>query len=103
MHQNLWSPAALKARGGQAAPHRTFWPKFFLYPAVILGALMMVMALRVGLGHALEGRSWQKVNSTLEYPAYSPDHSQKWDKKLSTLAGDNDDDDDGDDDDCPTT
>jgi hypothetical protein len=104
MNQNLWKPAAMKARGGHAMVRRTFWPKFFLYPAVVLGALMMVVALRVGWGHALEGHSWQKPSPTLVYPAFSPDHPQKWNKPLMTLTSDSDDDDDDSDgDDCPTT
>jgi hypothetical protein len=65
---------------------------------------MMVMALRVGFGQALEGCGWQKVSPIPGFASYSPDHSQKWDKPLTTLTGDNDDDDDdGEGDDCPTT
>jgi hypothetical protein len=73
-----------------------------MYPALAMGALMMVMALRVGFGHALEGPAWQKVSPIPVSAVYSPDHPQKWDKPLTTLTGDNDDDDD-DGDDCPTT
>jgi hypothetical protein len=102
MSQNFWKPALMKVRGGQSAPRRTFWPKFILYPALALGALMMVMALGVGFSHALEGPAWQKIGPTSVFVAFSPDHSQKWNKPLTTLTGDNDDDDD-DGDDCPTT
>ena len=104
MNQNLWKTAPMKVRGGQLSPRRSFWPKFFWYPALILGVVMMVMALRVGFGHALEGRGWQKVGPIPVFSAYLPDHPQKWDKPLTTLTGDNDDDDDdGEGEDCPTT
>jgi hypothetical protein len=102
MNQNLWKPAPIRAGGGRWAPCRIFWPKFLWYPALILGALMMVLALRVGASHALEGHGWQKVGPAPGFAAYSADHSPKWDKPLTTLAGDNDDDDDGGDDD-PTS
>jgi hypothetical protein len=92
-----------KGRGGRATPHRTFWPRFILYPALALGAVMMVMALRVGFGHALEGHSCQKISPTLGFAAYSADHSSKWDKPLTMLAEDGDDDDGGDSDDDPTS
>jgi hypothetical protein len=102
MHQNLWKPAPMKARGGQRARRLTFWPRFFWYPAVTLGVLMLVLA--VGLSHALEGQGWQKISPASAFAAYSAAHSPKWDKPLTTLTSDNDDDDDDDNgDDCPTT
>jgi hypothetical protein len=102
MKQNFWKSVLMKDNRGSSVPRRTFWPKFILYPALALGALMMVMALKVGFGPALEGHGWQKSGPAPVFVAFSPDHPQKWDKPLTTLTGDNDDDDD-DGDDCPTT
>jgi hypothetical protein len=103
MHQNLWKPAPIKARGGQSARRRTFWPKFFWYPAVALGVLMMLLALRLGVGHALKGHTWQKISPVSGFTVCAAAHSPKWDRPLTTLTSDNDDDDDDDGDDNPTT
>ena len=106
MHQNLWKPAPTKKKAGQSAYRRTFWPKFFWYPLVTLGILMMLLSLRLGVGHALEGHAWQKVSPAPGFVAYSAADALKWDKPLTTLTNNYDDDaDDGGDegDDCPTT
>ncbi len=95
MTRNLRKPAPIKARGGQAAPRQAFWPKFFWYPALILGALIMTMTLKVGVSPALQGHGWQKVSPAYGFAAYAAAHSPRWDKKLTTLTSDGDDDDDG--------
>ena len=102
MPRNLWKPAPIKTGGGQAARRRTFWPKFFWYPALTLGVLMMVLTLRLGVSQAITGPAWQKVSPAPVLAACAMAHSPQWDTPLTTLAGDNDDDDDGNDDD-PTS
>jgi hypothetical protein len=101
MNQNLWKSATRKGRRGQ--PRLIFLPKFFRYPAVALGVLMMLLALKVGVGHAMGGPAWQKVAPISGFAAYATPHSPKWDKSLTTLTSDNDDDDDDDGDDCTVT
>jgi hypothetical protein len=104
MHQYLRKFAPIKARGGQGGPRRACWPKFFWYPVIALGVLMMVLTLRLGVGHALERHAWQKVSPAAGFAVYAAAHSPKWDKPLLTLTSDSDDDDGDDDgDDCPTT
>jgi hypothetical protein len=98
MHQNLWKPAPIKARRGQAA----FWPKFFRYPVVALGVLMMLLTLRLGVSHALAGHGRQKIGPTPAFAVYSAALYPKWDTPFKTLTSDDDDDDDGGDDD-PTS
>jgi|WetSurMetagenome_2_1015567.scaffolds.fasta_scaffold105271_2 hypothetical protein len=94
----------IKTKGGQGARRRTFWPKFLWYPVVTLGVLMMLLTLRLGAGHALEGPAWQKVSPATGVPVYAAAHSPQGDKPLATLTSDSDDDDGDDDgDDCPTT
>jgi hypothetical protein len=104
MHQNSWKPAMIKEEGGQAAPRWTFWSKFFWYPAVTLGILMMLLTLRLNVSHALEKRAWQKASPATEVTVYAAAHASKWDRPLTTLTSDDDDGDDDDNgDDCPTT
>jgi hypothetical protein len=103
MHQNLWKPAMIKTKRGQSAKRRTFRPKFFRYPVVILGVLMMLLTLRLGVGHALEGHAWQKVSPASGVALGAAAHVPKWDKPLTTLTSDDGDDDDDGGDDCPTT
>jgi hypothetical protein len=94
----------MQRRGGHGGLRRTCWPKFFWYPLVTLGVLMMLLTLRLGVGHALEGHTWQKVSPSPGFALNSAAHSPKWDKPLLTLTSDSDDDDGDDDgDDCPTT
>jgi hypothetical protein len=97
MEQKPWKPATMNTKGDRSGRPRTSWPGFILYPAMVLGALITVMAIRVASGLALEGQGWQKVSLNPAVAAYSPDHPQTWDKPLTTLAGDNDDDNSDDD------
>jgi len=104
MPRNLGKPAPIKAEGDQSARRRSLRPKILWYPVVALGVLMMILALRLGVGHALDGHGWQKVGPTHGFAVYSSAPAPKWDKTLATLTSDSDDDDGDDDgDDCPTT
>jgi hypothetical protein len=97
MNRQLWKPAAMKAKEARSGRFQTSRPRFILYPAVVLGALITVTAIRVAPGLALEGHGWQKVSLNPVVAAYSPDHPQTWDKPLTTLADDGDDDNSDDD------
>jgi len=103
MHQNLWKPAMINKKADQTGPRRTFRPKFFWYTAVALGILMIVLTLRLGVGHALEGHAGQKVSPAAGVAVYAAAPALTWDKTLRTLASESDDDDGDDGDDCPTT
>jgi hypothetical protein len=96
MDQKLFKFTLRKERGGPSTPRRTLRSRF-LFPALVLGIMIMIMALRLGISQARDGHVWQKVGPTPALETYAPDHSPKWQKTLMILSGDNDDDDDGDD------
>ena len=76
---------------------RTLRPWCWLFPALVLGALLLVTALSAERSYALGECAWHKLTPKTLVDTYSPDQVYKGEKPLSRLGGDDDDDDDDDD------
>jgi len=76
---------------------RALGPRCWLYPVLVLAALVLLAALGPRRGYALGGRAGPNLTSKPVMDLYSPGLVCQGEKPLGRLGDDDDDDDDGDD------
>ncbi len=73
---------------------RTVRPRHWLYPVLVLAALVLLAALGSHRGYALGGCAWHRFTAKPVMDVYSPTHLCQGEKPPGRLGDDGDDDDD---------
>lgn len=92
MKQKIWEDKLHNKKEGQSGDRRTWWPGILLDPAMVLGALALVIALSLSLCHAFEGRGRREGNPGPVVVADSQDHRPAGNQVPGRLGGDDEDD-----------